>query len=93
MQNTFNKFITIFQIIGNAKLNFEYVHTKYFYRYSGIYQFASPAFLLRDPELLKQITVKDFDYFTDHRTFVPENADPFWTRNLFSLKGTKKRIK
>ncbi|KAJ8955212.1 hypothetical protein NQ317_001065 [Molorchus minor] len=34
-------------------------------RFSGMYQFFVPTLVIRDPDLLKQITVKDFDHFTD----------------------------
>jgi hypothetical protein len=30
--------------------------------YNGIYQFLSPMLLIRDPELIKQVMVKDFSY-------------------------------
>ena len=30
--------------------------------YVGIYQFLSPMLLIRDPELIKQVMVKDFSY-------------------------------
>ncbi|KAG5895434.1 hypothetical protein JTB14_037593 [Gonioctena quinquepunctata] len=60
-------------------------------RYSGMYQFVLPTLVIRDPELVKQIAVKDFEYFTDHRAFIPEKADPFWAKNLFALKGKKWR--
>lgn len=46
-----------------------------------------PSLMIRDPELIKQITIKDFDHFVDHRLFAPENVEPIWTKNLFSLKG------
>lgn len=59
----------------------------YLYRYSGIYQCFLPILILKDPDLIKQITVKDFDHFTDHRSFFPEDVDPLWGKNLFSLKG------
>ncbi|XP_017776422.1 PREDICTED: cytochrome P450 9e2-like [Nicrophorus vespilloides] len=60
-------------------------------RYIGMYQFGFPALIARDLDLIKQITVKDFDHFTDHITFFPESVEPLWTRNLFSLKGEKWR--
>nr|ANS06316.1 cytochrome P450 [Agasicles hygrophila] len=60
-------------------------------RYYGSYQFSTPTLLIKDPELIKLITVKDFDHFLDHRTFVPENADPLLAKNLFALKGEKWR--
>lgn len=57
------------------------------FRYSGIYQFTLPTLLIRDPELIKQITVKDFEHFMDHRSVIPNNDDPVWSKNLFALKG------
>ncbi|KAJ8928372.1 hypothetical protein NQ314_019103 [Rhamnusium bicolor] len=56
-------------------------------RYFGFYQFVKPILILKDPDLIKQIAVKDFDHFTDHRTFVPEDTEPLWNKNLLALKG------
>ncbi|ENN79797.1 hypothetical protein YQE_03762, partial [Dendroctonus ponderosae] len=58
-------------------------------RYSGIYQFNIPTLIIKDPELLKQLTVRDFDHFTDHRTLVDADLDPLWAGNLFALTGRK----
>ncbi|XP_019875690.2 cytochrome P450 9e2-like [Aethina tumida] len=58
-------------------------------RYSGFYQFITPTLVLRDPDLIKQITIKDFDHFMDHRTLIPEESDPMFGKNLVSLKGQK----
>ncbi|CAH1376298.1 unnamed protein product [Tenebrio molitor] len=60
-------------------------------RYSGIYQFFAPTLLIRDPDLIKQITVKDFDHFVDHRRFFSEDTDPMWGKNLFNLTGQRWR--
>lgn len=60
-------------------------------RYSGMYQMLTPTLVMRDVDLIKQITVKDFDHFLDHRSFVPEGADELWSRNLFALKGEQWR--
>jgi len=57
-------------------------------RYAGIYQGMLPTLLLRDPEIIKQITVKEFDHFLNHRQFIPEESDPIWSKNLFALKDT-----
>ncbi|XP_017776426.1 PREDICTED: cytochrome P450 9e2-like isoform X2 [Nicrophorus vespilloides] len=56
-----------------------------------MYQLGHPALMVRDLDLIKQITIKDFDHFTDHISFFPESVEPLWTRNLFSLKGEKWR--
>ncbi|XP_044762892.1 cytochrome P450 9e2-like [Coccinella septempunctata] len=58
-------------------------------RYFGHYQFYQPLLVVKDPKLLKQICVKDFEHFLDHRPFTTEEADPLWNKNLFSLKGQK----
>lgn len=65
----------------------KYLKKQKLFRYCGVYQTTIPTLMLRDPELIKQITVKDFDHFVDHRSFVPESIDPVWTKNLFALKG------
>nr|AKZ17700.1 cytochrome P450 monooxygenase CYP9Z62 [Tenebrio molitor] len=56
-------------------------------RYSGIYQFFAPTLVITDPDLIKQIAVKDFDHFVDHPVFVSEDVDPLWGKNLVALTG------
>ncbi|XP_076663911.1 cytochrome P450 9e2-like [Andrena cerasifolii] len=60
-------------------------------RYFGFYQFDTPVIVLRDPELVSSITVKNFDQFSDHRGFVDEDLDPLMGKNLFSLRGDRWR--
>lgn len=60
-------------------------------RYYGLFDFAKPAILLRDPELVREVCVKHFDNFTDHVAFVSEEMDPISGRNVFSLKGQRWR--
>lgn len=54
-------------------------------RYSGVYQFRIPVLLIRDPELVKQVTVKDFDVFPDHTRVIPIDAEPLFSKNLFNM--------
>ncbi|XP_059057973.1 cytochrome P450 9e2-like [Achroia grisella] len=56
-------------------------------RFVGKYDFLNPSIMLRDLDLVKKITIKDFEYFLDHRVFVDDKLDPFFGRNLFALKG------
>nr|BBE49550.1 cytochrome P450 monooxygenase [Adoxophyes honmai] len=56
-------------------------------RFVGNYEFTKPVIFIRDIELIKKITVKDFESFLDHRNFVSAEVDPLFGRNLFSLKG------
>ncbi|XP_066257290.1 cytochrome P450 9e2-like [Euwallacea similis] len=58
-------------------------------RYVGFHQLTRPALVLKDPELIKQITIKDFDHFTDHRSFVDPDSEPIWAGNLFALTGKR----
>nr|WIT94146.1 cytochrome P450 monooxygenase CYP9FD4 [Euwallacea interjectus] len=61
-------------------------------KYAGFYQFLKPLFLVKDPELIKQLAIKDFDHFTDHQGFaISEDAEPLWSKNLFSLRGHRWR--
>ncbi|XP_055539818.1 probable cytochrome P450 9f2 [Wyeomyia smithii] len=58
-------------------------------RLSGMFQFRRPGYLLHDPELVKLITIKDFDHFTDHSNVVPIDVDPFLGRSLFFMEGQR----
>lgn len=58
-------------------------------RYCGLYQFQMPTLMIRDPDLLKQLTVKDFDHFTDHSNVIED--EPLWSKNLFVLRGEEWR--
>lgn len=49
--------------------------------------FGQPMFVLRDPDLITQVAIKDFDNFTDHYMSLPDGVDSMWGRNLLSLKG------
>ncbi|XP_043480615.1 cytochrome P450 9e2-like [Leptopilina heterotoma] len=58
-------------------------------KYTGIMQFHTPLIVLRDPELIKEICIKDFDNFPDHNNFFSEDADPLFGKNLFVLRGAR----
>ncbi|KAL7727134.1 hypothetical protein ACLKA6_016094 [Drosophila palustris] len=50
----------------------------------GIFESRTPLLMIRDPELLKQITIKDFEHFVNHRNlFGVDNDDPHDMTNLF----------
>ena len=58
-------------------------------RYCGVYQIIKPILLIKDPELIKQVTVKDFEYFVDRSQFANEDDEPLFGKNLASLKGER----
>lgn len=57
--------------------------------YYGTFDFNTPVIIVKDPELIREICVKNFDNFPDHRSFVSEEIDPIVGSNVFSLKGQR----
>jgi cytochrome P450 family 9 len=49
----------------------------------------TPVLIVRDPELIKSITIKNFENFVDHTGFLSSEADPIWGKNLFASEGKK----
>ncbi|XP_043268776.1 cytochrome P450 9e2-like [Venturia canescens] len=59
-------------------------------KYVGFYDFGEPVVVIKSPDLIKNVAIKHFDYFVDHRGFVHDaEMDPFFGNNLFSLRGDK----
>ncbi|ETN64342.1 cytochrome P450 9b2 [Anopheles darlingi] len=59
----------------------------------GMFNVRQPAYVVRDPELIKQITVKDFDHFADHMATGMEDSgsEVLLANSLVSLRGQKWR--
>ncbi|KAJ9577522.1 hypothetical protein L9F63_005895, partial [Diploptera punctata] len=57
---------------------------------AGVYRFDKPALLVRDPEIIKDVLVKDFDSFYSRGIEHDERNEPLQA-NLFSLNGPKWR--
>lgn len=58
-------------------------------RFVGLYELMKPLIMLKDVELIKQIGVKDFEHFLDHRIGVDAEIEPIFGSNLSALKGQK----
>ncbi|XP_044272667.1 cytochrome P450 9e2-like [Tribolium madens] len=56
-------------------------------RYVGFLQFNHPFLMVRDINLVKQLTVKDFDSFHDHFPFNYAKNDPILGKSLLLLSG------
>lgn len=50
-----------------------------------------PTYMLRDPELYKQIAVKNFDSFVDHQFIIEPQMDSLMGNTLFLMRGEKWR--
>lgn len=59
-------------------------------KYAGCYDFFKPNLILRDPELIERILVKDFNYFMD-RGIGPSHVDDILTLNLTNAEGERWR--
>jgi len=57
------------------------------HKYGGIYHLMNPVLLIRDPGLIKMVTVKDFEHFLDRQIPISEDAEPLFGKALFNLKG------
>nr|CAD7454737.1 unnamed protein product [Timema tahoe] len=58
--------------------------------YGGIFIGATPIMLIRDPEVIKQVFVKNFTSFMDRHLDINEKVNPV-EENLFFMKGEKWR--
>lgn len=57
-------------------------------RFIGIYAIYRPLLVVRDPDLIRTIFIKDFAYFQDRGIYVDEQNDPL-SGHLFALGGDK----
>jgi hypothetical protein len=57
------------------------------HQFGMIFMFRRPIVYVRDPELIKTIAVKDFEYFTDRRTDYIESRESLYSKPLTVLKG------
>jgi len=90
-----------FPLLGNTfKSDFGLVHYKDTYnmiykqfpdkKFCGFYQFNTPFLMVRDPELINKILIKDFAHFTDHG-FYSDPSVNLLGRSIFFLNGQRWR--
>lgn len=78
LENQFETFDKIYQQFPDKKL-------------CGFYQMKTPFLMIRDPELINTIMIKDFAYFTDHGIDLDPSVNLF-ARSLFMLNGNRWKI-
>jgi len=57
-------------------------------KFCGFYQMSTPFLMLRDPELINTVIIKDFSYFTDHGIDMNPSVNVM-ARSLFFATGQK----
>lgn len=57
-------------------------------KHGGVYLFTSPMYFPVDPEIVKTVISRDFQYFTDRGISYNEKVDPL-SAHLITLGGTK----
>ena len=55
-------------------------------KFAGVYNMLKPMIMIRDPELIKMILVKDFQHFNDRGFTVSKEAEPV-AYNMSSMTG------
>ncbi|XP_059488623.1 cytochrome P450 6k1-like [Neocloeon triangulifer] len=58
-------------------------------RFIGYYKLRQPALMLRDPELVKHVLVKDFNSFHDNDLFINEKTDPLLAYHILATHGPR----
>ncbi|XP_025192941.1 cytochrome P450 9e2-like [Melanaphis sacchari] len=59
-------------------------------KFCGLYQMTTPFLMIRDPELINAIMVKDFSFFTDHGVDTDPSTN-ILANSLFMLNGDRWR--
>ncbi|XP_060803177.1 cytochrome P450 9e2 [Amyelois transitella] len=57
-------------------------------QFGGFFEGRRPVLYLMDPELIKAVTIRDFDYFTDRNTLRIKEAR-YISQSLLNLKGSE----
>ncbi|XP_063707464.1 probable cytochrome P450 9f2 [Culicoides brevitarsis] len=57
--------------------------------YVGLFDFSQPSLCIQDPEMIKQLGIKHFENFVNHRIFGESNADELFLNSLFMMKDQK----
>ncbi|XP_055304941.1 probable cytochrome P450 9f2 [Sitodiplosis mosellana] len=94
------KFIRGWPLVGSlhefffGKLSFTDTVTSFYRKFPnesffGIYELTHPIFIVRDPDLIKKITVNDFEHFLNHQGSFDDHLDSLLSRSLFFSRNQK----
>lgn len=60
--------------------------------YVGFYDFQNPAIFIQDPDIIKQLGIKEFDSFVNHESFTTAVSDELFSNSLFMMQDEKWRV-
>lgn len=66
---------------------FANLYKKFDGSYFGIYAMTKPMLVLKDPEIIKRVLIKDFKSFADRFFVADEKIDPIFTNSLMVVKN------
>lgn len=81
MKGRYVKFFYIEKYVTKAEL----------FRIFGFFNYLSPVYYIRDPELIRKLWVQEFNAFANHPYFLDESKDPILGNQLHLLKNEKWR--
>lgn len=58
------------------------------FKYGGMFQMRTPYLMIRDPEIINTILIKDFSYFTDRGIYMDPSAEPL-SEVLFLMENPR----
>lgn len=58
-------------------------------KYFGVYEGLKPVLVLRDPELIRHILIKDFSHFTNRTVMTIDAKKDYINKHLFNLTGSE----
>lgn len=61
------------------------------FRVFGLFDMMKPVLYVRDVDLIKRLTIRDFDHFEDRSTVLDENLDQLFGNSMFLMRGEKWR--
>lgn len=94
-ENPFPLFGNFYDIaLGNVNPTeyFSNLYKKFDGPYFGIYAMTKPVLVLKDPEIIKRVLIKDFKSFADRFFVADEKIDPIFTNTLLVIKSSLWRI-
>lgn len=59
------------------------------YPFVGVYRMFTPCLLIREPNMIKHITIDDFKHFQDNDIYVDKNINKIVSKNTFVVKGSE----